>query len=70
MSSLNPKPVCWQRINTLAQVQQAKLAKVDMDYVLGVGGFDLEKWVFHLFTTVHLVGQSHDNYKIFKSFYF
>jgi hypothetical protein len=62
--------VCLQRINTLAQVQQAKLAKVDMDYVLGVGGFDLEKWVFRLFTTVHLVCQSHDNYKVFMRFCF
>lgn len=29
----------------MAQVQKAKLAKVNMDYVLGVGGFDLERFV-------------------------
>jgi hypothetical protein len=37
--------VFWQRINGMAQVQKAKLAKVNMDYVLGVGGFDLERFV-------------------------
>lgn len=29
----------------MAQVQKATLAKVNMDYVLGVGGFDLERFV-------------------------
>lgn len=35
----------WQRINGMAQVRSAKLAEVDLDYVLGVGGFDLERLV-------------------------
>jgi len=35
----------WQRINGIAQVRSAKLAEVDLDYVLGVGGFDLERFV-------------------------
>ena len=37
------QPDFWQRINGLAQVRKAKLAEVDLDYVLGVGGFDLER---------------------------
>lgn len=32
-----------KRINGMAQVRSAKLAEVDLDYVLGVGGFDLER---------------------------
>lgn len=32
-------------INSMAKVQQAVKGKVDLDYVLGVGGFDLERWV-------------------------
>jgi hypothetical protein len=32
-----------QRINGLARLQRAKFGAVDMDYVLGIGGFDLEK---------------------------
>lgn len=32
-----------KRINGLAQVRKAKKAEVDLDYVLGVGGFDLER---------------------------
>ena len=30
-------------INSLASIRRAEKAKVDMDYVLGIGGFDLEK---------------------------
>jgi G3E family GTPase len=30
-------------INSLASIKRAERAKVDMDYVLGIGGFDLEK---------------------------
>ena len=30
-------------INSLASIKRAEKAKVDMDYVLGIGGFDLEK---------------------------
>lgn len=42
-----------QSINSMAKVQQAVKGKVDLEYVLGVGGFDLERWVmakpaFHL----------------------
>jgi G3E family GTPase len=32
-------------INSMAKVQQAVKGKVDLDYVLGVGGFDLERCV-------------------------
>lgn len=39
----------WQRINGLAQVRKAKKAEVDLDYVLGVGGFDLERFVHGYF---------------------
>lgn len=39
------RPDFWQLINGLAQVRKAKKAEVDLDYVLGVGGFDLERLV-------------------------
>lgn len=32
-----------EAINSLASIKQAQQAKVSMDYVLGIGGFDLEK---------------------------
>lgn len=35
-------------INKIARTQRATMSKVDMDYVLGVGGFDLERITFDL----------------------
>lgn len=32
-----------QLINGMAQIKQAKFGVVDMDFVLGVGGYDLER---------------------------
>jgi hypothetical protein len=34
---------CCQHINGIAQVKLAKFGSVDMDFVLGVGGYDLER---------------------------
>lgn len=32
-----------QHINGMAQIKQAKFGVIDMDFVLGVGGYDLER---------------------------
>jgi len=56
-----------KRINGMAQVQKAKLAKVNMDYVLGVGGFDLERVEADILSGAksssdeHQEGHSHDH---------
>jgi hypothetical protein len=50
------RPYFWQRINGLAEVRKAKLAEVDLEYVLGVGGFDLERLVarkYYVHVTIH-----------------
>ena len=40
--------MCWllimQKINRMANLRRTQFGKVDLDYVLGVGGFDLERW--------------------------
>lgn len=33
----------FQHINGMAQIKLAKYGVVDMDFVLGVGGYDLER---------------------------
>lgn len=35
--------VYFQHINGMAQIKQAKFGNVDMDFVLGVGGYDLDR---------------------------
>jgi hypothetical protein len=32
-----------QHINGMAQIKQAKFGSVDIDFVLGVGGYDLQR---------------------------
>jgi hypothetical protein len=32
-----------QSINRMANLKRAQYGKVDLDYVLGIGGFDLER---------------------------
>jgi hypothetical protein len=32
-----------QNINGMAHLKKAEYGKVDLDYVLGIGGFDLER---------------------------
>jgi len=32
-----------QKINSLANLKQTEYGKVNLDYVLGIGGFDLER---------------------------
>lgn len=34
---------CCQHINGMAQIKQAKFGSVDIDFVLGVGGYDLQR---------------------------
>lgn len=36
----------FQHINGMAQIKKAKHGVVDMDFVLGVGGYDLDRWFF------------------------
>ncbi|VFQ83535.1 unnamed protein product [Cuscuta campestris] len=38
-----------RRINQMAHLKMTKYGKVDMEYVLGIGGFDLERLSFHFF---------------------
>lgn len=37
--------VCYpmQNINQMAHLKRTKFGQVDLDYVLGIGGFDLER---------------------------
>lgn len=35
--------VTFQHINGMAQIKRAKHGVVDMDFVLGVGGYDLDR---------------------------
>ncbi|MFS7990248.1 putative cobalamin (vitamin B12) biosynthesis CobW-like, cobW-like domain superfamily [Helianthus anomalus] len=35
--------LCCRHINGIAQIKQAKFGVVDMDFVLGVGGYDLDR---------------------------
>lgn len=35
-----------QNINRMAHMKRTEFGKVDLDYVLGIGGFDLERLVF------------------------
>lgn len=35
----------FQHINSMAQIKRAKYGVVDMDFVLGVGGYDLDRSV-------------------------
>lgn len=34
----------FQTINSMAHMKRTKYGKVDLDYVLGIGGFDLERY--------------------------
>ena len=43
---------CFQHINGIAQVKLAKFGSVDMDFVLGVGGYDLERLQSTLFLPI------------------
>jgi hypothetical protein len=38
--------MCMQSINRMANLKRAQYGKVDLDYVLGIGGFDLERFLF------------------------
>ena len=40
---LSPAPCASQGINSLARMRTAVKSQVDLEYVLGVGGFDLER---------------------------
>lgn len=44
-----------QHINGMAQIKLAKFGCVDMDFVLGVGGYDLERSLCYLFSCVSSV---------------
>lgn len=35
-----------QNINRMAHMKRTEFGKVDLDYVLGIGGFELERLVF------------------------
>lgn len=35
-----------QNINRMANLKRTEFGKVDLDYVLGIGGFDLERLYF------------------------
>lgn len=35
-----------QNINSMANLKRTQFGKVDLDYVLGIGGFDLERYYF------------------------
>lgn len=35
-----------ENINRMAHMKRMEFGKVDLDYVLGIGGFDLERLVF------------------------
>jgi len=48
-------------INSLASIRRAEKANVDMDYVLGIGGFDLEK-VDDEMSKVSADGHDHDDH--------
>lgn len=37
--------LCMQSINRMANLKRAQYGKVDLDYVLGIGGFDLERFL-------------------------
>lgn len=41
----------------MADLKRTQFGKVDLDYVLGIGGFDLERLNFHLLSPVHGVKQ-------------
>lgn len=47
-----------QLINGMAQIKQAKFGVVDMDFVLGVGGYDLER-SFSLNQLLPFLSESH-----------
>ena len=34
---------CCQHINGMAQIKQAKFGSVDINFVLGVGGYDIQR---------------------------
>lgn len=36
-------PACLQNINGMAHLKRTEFGKVDLEYVLGIGGFDLER---------------------------
>jgi hypothetical protein len=38
-----------QLINGMAQLKKAKFGDVDMNFVLGIGGYDLDRLVFFVF---------------------
>jgi len=41
--------ILLQFINGMAQMKTAKFGDVDMDFVLGIGGYDLDRLVVFLF---------------------
>ncbi|RYR36850.1 hypothetical protein Ahy_A09g041804 [Arachis hypogaea] len=51
-----------RNINSLAHLKRTEFGKVDLDYVLGIGGFDLErdKFDFCLYADHHAHSHSHD----------
>lgn len=46
LSSNNVSTGAFQHINGMAQIKLAKYGSVDMDFVLGVGGYDLDRYLF------------------------
>ncbi|KAL5063853.1 hypothetical protein RYX36_025590 [Vicia faba] len=44
-----------RKINTLANLKRTEYGKVNLDYVLGIGGFDLERAVQHNNHTVGMI---------------
>lgn len=44
--------ICFQNINRMAYMKRTEFGKVDLDYVLGIGGFDLERLVSTPFFSV------------------
>lgn len=45
--------LCMQNINRMAHLKRTQFGKVDLDYVLGIGGFDLER-LFNTFISLFL----------------
>jgi hypothetical protein len=45
----------FQKINSLANLKRTEYGKVNLDYVLGIGGFDLERYIFVLVSYFSIV---------------
>ncbi|KAL6760024.1 CobW/HypB/UreG, nucleotide-binding domain-containing protein [Haematococcus lacustris] len=60
-ASLGPLEARLQAINKMATITRAQRAQVEVDYVLGVGGFDLENVERELNITLQRAGHSHSH---------